>query len=104
MASRVGEPVPRVIEPVRAGRVEAPKVPIYPRNRRHRGHTKADEGENAGDGDEDEEASRNPYGAGDDDQGGEEDEAEDGGGEGEAGEEEENAAGDDEGGESDKLG
>lgn len=106
MAGHVGEaqPVPRVIEPVGTGRVEAPKVPINPRNRRHGRHPEAEDGENAGDGDKDEETSRDPYGARDDDQGGEEDEAEDGGGEGEAGEEEENAAGDYEGGESDELG
>lgn len=103
MAGRVGEAGPGIVEAVRAGRVEAPKIAVNPGGGGGGREPEAEDGEEAGDSDEDEEADGDPYGAGDDDERREEDEGEDGGSEGEAGEEEEDATRDHEGGEAHEL-
>lgn len=104
VARRVVDPAPRVVDPVRAGRVEPPEILVHPRQGGDSGHARSAHREEPGYGYEEDGAKWDPYGAGKEDQWCEENEAEDGGGDGEAGEEEQDAAGDDEGQEADELG
>lgn len=52
LSSRTREPAPSVVEPVRAGWLQAAEVAVEPRRGGHGGDAEAAQGEEGGDGDE----------------------------------------------------
>lgn len=104
VARRVGDPTPRIVDPVAPHRVAAAEVAVQPRCTRHDHHTKPAERQESGDRDEDDGGGREPYRASEQDDWAEEDKARYRAGERQPGEEEKDAAGDDERQEADDLG
>lgn len=70
MAGRVVNLVPSIVEPVRTGRVQPPEVPVNPRKPADDRDTEPAERQETGRHEEEHESGRDPYRAGEDDEGG----------------------------------
>lgn len=104
MAGRVGDPAPRVVDPVAPHRVTAAEVAVKPRGAGGGRDAEPADRKEPGDGHEDDGGHREPYRADEKDYGAEEDETRDGAGERYPGEQQDDGAGDDECQQADDLG